>query len=72
MAGIGCAYALALQILFAGVLATQMAVAGPVDAAICIAGSLNLPIAGLWRVRVEILVDDFIRISIDEEVQFVR
>jgi copper transport protein len=33
---------------------------------------LNLPIAGRWRVRVEILVDDFTRVSIDEEVQFLR
>ena len=38
MAGIGCAYALALQMLLAGVIATQMAVAGPLDAAICASG----------------------------------
>jgi hypothetical protein len=35
VAGIGCAYALALQMLLAGVVATQMVVAGPLDAAIC-------------------------------------
>jgi copper transport protein len=33
---------------------------------------LNIPMSGRWRVRVEILVDDFTRISIDEEVQFLR
>jgi hypothetical protein len=34
-AGIGCAYALALQMLLAGVVATQMAVAEPANAVIC-------------------------------------
>lgn len=38
VAGIGCAYVLALQMLFAGVVATQMAAAGHVDTAICIPG----------------------------------
>jgi hypothetical protein len=38
VAGIGCAYALALQMLLAGAVATQMAVAAPLDAAICVAG----------------------------------
>lgn len=38
VAGIGCAYAFALQMLFAGVLATQMAVASPLDAVICASG----------------------------------
>ena len=33
---------------------------------------LRLPVAGRWRVRVEILVDDFNKVSIDEDVQFPR
>jgi len=36
--GVGCAYALALQMLLAGAVATQMAAAGPVDGIICISG----------------------------------
>jgi len=31
---------------------------------------VNIPIKGRWRVRVEILIDDFDKVSIDEDVEF--
>ncbi|AMN41925.1 copper resistance CopC/CopD family protein [Rhodoplanes sp. Z2-YC6860] len=33
---------------------------------------VNIPIKGRWRVRVEILIDDFDKVSIDEDVEFPR
>ena len=33
---------------------------------------LRLPMTGRWRVRVEILIDDFNKVAVDEDVQFLR